>query len=272
MSTRPGRHNSDPEIVLPGLQNRATQNLSWGVGVVKPTCIAFGVTLFGIANVVATGATAADLTYSPPPPEQIFAPAAAYNWTGFHFGSDIAWGLADATARYKGGNFSGMSLDGVTFGGAGALGGVHSGYDIQTGVLVYGIEADAALGGIEGSGTDGGNEPTLNSKVTWLATVRGRVGYAFNRFLVYATGGVAFAGNTLTVTDGASHASDRQTHVGWTVGGGVEYAIDDNWSAGLEYKYVDLGRRTYADPTVIGGTANVRLTLHTLMARLSYHF
>jgi outer membrane immunogenic protein len=165
-----------------------------------------------------------------------------------------------------------MSMDGIAFGTSGGSGGVHAGYDIQTGVLVYGIEADAALGGIEGSGTDGGDEPTLNSKVTWLATVRGRVGYAFDRFLVYATGGVAFAGGTLTVRHDASRASDRQTHIGWTVGGGVEYAIDDNWSAGLEYRYVDLGRRTYVDAAVIGGTANIRLALHTLMARLSYRF
>jgi len=242
------------------------------MGVVKPTCIAFGITLCGVANVVATGATAADLTYSPPPPEQIFAPAAAYNWTGFHFGGNAGWGFGRAHARYSGDNFSGMSMDGIAFGTSGGSGGVHAGYDIQTGVLVYGVEVDAALGGIGGGGKDIGNEPTLNSKVTWLATVRGRVGYALNRFLVYATGGVAFAGTTLTVRHDASQASDRQTHIGWTVGGGVEYAIDDHWSAGLEYKYIDLGRRTYADPTVIVGTANVRLTLHTLMARLSYRF
>lgn len=79
-----------------------------------------------------------------------------------------------------------------------------------------------------------------------FGTVRGRAGVAFDRFLVYGTGGFAYANiDTKVSFPGIANASDTNTHLGWTAGGGVEVAITPNWSAKVEYLFADLGEERY---------------------------
>ena len=108
--------------------------------------------------------------------------------------------------------------------------------------------------------------------MNWFGTVRGRVGYAFDRFLPYVTGGFAY-GN---VKNKVSHPtfgsfSDDNTQYGWTLGGGLEYAFTNNLTAKLEYLYVDLDKESINVP---GGTFNsdVETKFSVVRAGLNYKF
>lgn len=113
----------------------------------------------------------------------------------------------------------------------------------------------------------------LSSKIDWFGTVRMRLGYAFDRFLPYITGGVAWANvnydeyytDNLTYADSYSYS---KTKFGWTLGGGAEYAFTNNWSAKIEYLYADLGSVNY-DP-YSGATFDI--TMQTLKLGVNYRF
>jgi outer membrane immunogenic protein len=177
---------------------------------------------------LAASASAADLPrrYGPPVQQQPAFVAPMYNWTGFYLGINGggAWGESSWSST-------------GSFDVSGALIGGTIGYNWQNGPWVLGLEGDIDWTNIKDNTTNGcasGCE-TANS---WLATVRGRVGYAFDRFLPYVTGGLAL-GDIRARTPGFTGA--EETNVGWTVGGGFEFAIAGNWSAKAEYLYVDLG-------------------------------
>jgi outer membrane immunogenic protein len=180
----------------------------------------------GVFALAAT-ASAADLPrrYGPPVQQQpAFAPM--YNWTGFYIGINGggAWGESSWTST---GDFD---VSGVLIGGT-------IGYNWQMGPWVLGLEGDIDWTNIKDSTTTGclAGCQTANS---WLATVRGRVGYAFDRFLPYVTGGLA-VGDVRARTPGFPGADE--TNFGWTLGGGLECAIAGTWTAKAEYLYVDLG-------------------------------
>jgi outer membrane immunogenic protein len=141
---------------------------------------------------------------------------------------------------------------------------------------VWGLEADLGWANIDETTSTFGIVPpgavtgTFTTELNWLGTVRGRVGYAFDRFLPYVTGGVAFGGVrgsfAVTTPAGAFAASGTDTNIGWTVGGGVEYAFTPNLSLKGEYLYVDLGD---TDPTPLN---NVEFTTHIVRAGLNWRF
>ena len=139
-------------------------------------------------------------------------------------------------------------------------GGIQAGRNWQTGNFVYGVEADFGAFNIRGSRsgsgvyTGGGAAFTVTNSFStdWLLTARGRIGWAASGWLVYATGGLAMSrvevansfsdDNALGGFSGATgSASASKTKVGWTLGGGLEYALTRNWSLKGEYLYVDLG-------------------------------
>jgi outer membrane immunogenic protein len=116
--------------------------------------------------------------------------------------------------------------------------------------------------------TNAAHTEHVSSKLPWLATFRARGGWAFDRLLVYATGGLAVGGiesetnvtfatfPTLPVYNGATHiGSDRFTRVGWVLGFGAEYAFAPRWSVKAEYLYIDLGSHTYFSPLVASVSA-----------------
>jgi outer membrane immunogenic protein len=163
------------------------------------------------------------------------APEPIYNWTGIYLGANGGYGFggSDWTDSVSGGSTGVFSISGFLFGGT-------LGANLQTGSFVFGVEADGDWADTSGAGTftaasfcAGGCDTTS----TWLATVRGRVGYAFDRFLVYGTAGVAFG----DVRAGFSNDPvSSATETGWTAGAGVEVAVISNWTAKVEYLFVDL--------------------------------
>lgn len=167
----------------------------------------------------AVAADAADLTrrgYSRP------YVAAAYSWMGPYLGGNIGyqWGDTSNNPTQP----------------SGIAGGVQAGYNWQTGQFVFGGEADIQL-----SGADDTFAPWKFSN-PWFGTLRGRAGFAFDNVLFYATGGLAYGG----LRGEFLGLSESKTHLGWTIGAGVEVGFAPNWTAKVEYLYLDLMDRGYS--------------------------
>ena len=129
----------------------------------------------------------------------------------------------------------GVQAGHARLGGSGAVFGAEAGYDVQFERVVIGVAGDVAGGGLDARRVGG------RFDVEAFGTIRARVGYAFDRFVVYGTGGAAFASAEFA----RAGRRDARAHFGWTLGGGAEVALVDGLSAKVEYLYVDLDRRTY---------------------------
>jgi outer membrane immunogenic protein len=216
-------------------------------------CLALG------ALVTAQTAGAADLSVAPlykAPPSQL---SQVYNWTGFYLGINGGGGWGHS---YWSANGTGMGLSGGLIGGT-------AGYNWQAGRAVFGLEGDADWSGLSGTRTTAGCPAGCSTSDSWLSTVRGRVGYAFDRFLPYVTGGLA-VGDIQANTPGFPGAST--TNAGWTVGGGVEVALPGNWSAKAEYLHVDLGRFNCGTNCGVVPTDNVSMRDDIFRAGVNYRF
>lgn len=231
------------------------------------------------ALMLAAPALAADLPSRQAAPAPFVAPP-MFTWTGFYAGVNAGWAQNQTDITNRG--FSNT-------GGAGAypsfstgnrnsfVGGFQAGYNQQFGNFVAGVEADINwLGNRRGSGVAGvtglGANVTAasaSSRLDWLGTVRARAGVAFDRVLIYGTAGLAFGApdNRLTISNATivTHTGVKdETKVGWTIGGGLEYAILDNVTLRGEYLYYDLGRSNVtALPTAAGTAAGLGGTSNT---------
>lgn len=250
-------------------------------------------------------ASAADMPVKAP---AYHAPVAtAYDWTGAYVGGNIGYGWAGdtgagwtsftdpgpvaGTADYFAGG--GNVLPGVK--PSGVIGGVQIGYNWQVSpVWVLGVVADLQASGMKSSSvasvTPAGMPPSTQSneaKIKWLGTARGKAGYAFNNWLAYATGGLAYGKvetNTafncpLCFTGPIAWAgSSSQTKTGWTIGAGLDYGLTKNWVLGVEYLYFDLGSvgtvATTSNPLGPGTsfTSNSKIRGSILRASLDYKF
>jgi len=152
-------------------------------------------------------------------------------------------------------------LPSTNFDTSGGLVGGTLGYNWQANQIVFGLEGDIDWSHFTGSGTCGGVSCSVRND--WLGTARGRLGYAFDRFLPYVTGGAAF-GNIKTAKTGIGSADESR--VGWTLGGGVEYGLSGPWSIKAEYLYVDLGN----GGSIGGSTASFRTSI--VRAGINYRF
>jgi outer membrane immunogenic protein len=240
-----------------------------------------------VLGVSIAAAFAADLpTHKAPPPADPLP--MAYDWTGFYAGLNAggAWGRSDPSTTVgcpATGYFctpvafatNGPQIAGVASGSknsSGFTGGAQVGYNWQAGNIVYGLEGDFGSFHLQGStggtalystGAPGRSFTVGTSYQTdWLATARGRLGWAFSNFLLYGTGGLAITelkvSNSFTdnvVIAGASgaieNASDSAVRVGWTVGAGAEWALSSHWAIKAEYLYADFGGRITANGTII---------------------
>jgi outer membrane immunogenic protein len=148
----------------------------------------------------------------------------------------------------------------------GGFGGGTIGYNWQVGPSwVLGIEADAAGAGIRHSeGIVGLYD--LESKIQALGSVTGRAGFAVDNVLFYGKGGWAWASNKVSGNILGVAFSDSQFHSGWTAGGGLEWGFLPNWSAKVEYMFVDLGTESYFNGLELGAT------LHTVKGGINYRF
>jgi outer membrane immunogenic protein len=194
----------------------------------------------------------------------------AYNWTGFYAGIHGGYGWGDVNSNLLG--FGSSNQDGW-------FGGLQLGYNWQApgSPWVFGLEIDSAWGDIKRDATAGGPGIVANafSKIDYFGTARGRIGYAFDRAMFYTTGGLAWANNeiggSVAVPGFFAGASSSNTHVGWTLGAGLEWALANNWTAKIEYLYLDLGSENYFGGPGAGGF-DADLQVHTLKLGLNYRF
>ena len=232
--------------------------------------------LAGLAGLVFLGgglAQAGDLPSSkylplaPPLPK-------LYSWTGFYLGAQGAysWG-GDTTRQFT--TLGGIPVRGADYGLDSAIGGVQAGFNYQTGGIVLGVEGDVDFGNASGGFDAIGARVRVEQD--WQASVRARIGYAFDRFMIYASGGVAFSEfkygylNTLPAVAAGESASFSRT--GWTVGGGVNYAMTDNIVLGVDYRYADYGKFDHAGRAAfLGVTSAHEPTTHAVRASVAYKF
>jgi outer membrane immunogenic protein len=249
---------------------------------------------------------------------------AAPTWSGVYIGAHVGYGWSDFDFRDPSATFSvpGFVLPNAgvitfpltrSYEGDGFLGGGQVGFNAQFGSLVLGVEGDLSAAGIYGTfrstsgptpfagiGGIGAGIVTTSEGVAndleWLGTVRARVGWAFDRWLVYGTGGVAFgrveSSADITIFNGPQSltlaSSDGKAHTGWAAGVGIEGMITPSLSAKLEYLYADLGRETHTAPGALTGTPGIvallppgtsvqtrgdfKVEVHTLKLGLNYRF
>jgi outer membrane immunogenic protein len=182
------------------------------------------------------------------------------NWTGWYVGGQFGGSFASASWTGP------LSQTSHSVQPAGILGGGQLGVNWMRDSLLLGAEADFTWTGLESSA----NVATFSSR--WLSLVTGRVGYAFNQYLLYAKGGAAFASARATVKLADTGTT---TQVGWTVGGGVEYAINPNWSVRLEYDFVDFQSRDMILHGPLPQSAlpvGVDFTIQKVVAGINYRF
>jgi len=188
-----------------------------------------------------SSAAAADLGYGQP--YTVNQPLNMYSWAGPYLGGNIGWNWG--------------AVDNNPTKPSGFEGGAQAGYNWQTGPWVFGIEGD-----IQGTGASDTFAPWKFSN-PWFGTVRGRAGYALNNVLFYGTGGLAFG----ELTGQTFGLSESHTNAGWTLGVGAEVGLARNWSAKVEYLYVDLNDSNF----VITGNQN-GYHFGLLRAGVNYHF
>jgi outer membrane immunogenic protein len=193
------------------------------------------------------------------------AAAPVFNWTGFYIGAHAGGGSSNIGWVYQAGGTASHH-------GSGFLGGVQAGYNFQSGSWVFGGEADVSFAGIKGSTPCPNPAYACESHIKWLGSLRGRVGYASNAFLVYGTGGLGFGGvNVQTVQYPVPGVNGQQkTRVGWTLGAGAEMALSNHWTVKAEYMYYDLGKSTHQ--VDFGLLVDVKTRLHTGKIGLNYKF
>jgi outer membrane immunogenic protein len=254
-----------------------------------------GLALAALAVCFNSTARAADLPPAALPPP-LPASTAPPIWAGLYIGIDGGWagGTGDQIAGVGSATFgipfsTGGGMPGTVAGIStnGGLVGGHIGYNYQVSNLVVGLEASAAWASISGTTTMGLTFPngavstaTWSTKVNWQATATPRVGFAYSNWLAYAKGGLAAAGDQVSVaqltgTRGAFSATQQRT--GYTVGAGVEWTPNGSWVLGVEYDYLNFGSsQNYAGfgTTTTGFSRffseNVDLNYSEVLGRASY--
>jgi outer membrane immunogenic protein len=247
----------------------------------------FAASLLGLG---ATGALAADLPSRVAPAPYVAVPA-YYDWTGIYGGvsAGAAFGRMNAldVTPPAGGFFTPLvpaGTAGFGFNNTSYALGLHLGGQYQWQSFVFGLEAGYQFTDLKQTIVSPyfPASDTESAKIRDLYTVVGRIGYAFDRFLVYGKAGYAGGSSTFTAIDNVAGViyTQKGNHSGYVVGAGVEYAITNNWIAGLDYSHMELGSKSGSGPNVFfaGGIGanpevyRVKATVDTISARLSYKF
>lgn len=226
-------------------------------------------------------------------------------WNGPYIGlnAGYAWGSSDARGTVPAAsdmNFAGRETAGAVMNGGfdsdGAIGGLTIGVSRQTGQLVLGIEADFSAFGLDGKRDTGVVASVFqvravdNIAADWLATLRLRLGYAAGQSLIYATAGPAFSNISASrfidwAADGCGggefslnrcHAGGGDITAGWTIGGGLEHAISERWTAKAEYLYADFGEAKFTTVSTMFANQNIKhsvdLNMHIGRLGVNYKF
>jgi outer membrane immunogenic protein len=208
-----------------------------------------------------------------------------YSWTGFYIGGTIGQGWSN---NATGCSFVGAAADSPCIPAGppnvkqnGILGGVEAGYNWQAGNWLLGIESDFSALDVSDvahfPAADTAYAPAqISSRYDWLGTLRGRAGFAVDRTLLYATGGLAYARINQAYSDSGNVLQSSGQKNGWTAGGGVEYALTKNWSVKAEYLYVKLSDSSFVVPesAIAGDITALQLknNLNIIRGGLDYRF
>jgi outer membrane immunogenic protein len=201
--------------------------------------------------VLAAPASAADFAM----PRKAPLPLPIYCWTGFYIGADLgyAWGK-DTTTEYltASNTFTGFN---PSYPINSALGGVYAGYNYQIGSAVLGVESDLEVTRMRGGFTDPVVGGAGDTKIDWQGSLRGRLGFAADKVLIYGTGGLAYADVSHTYTNLFSGVAETTSglRTGWTAGAGVEVAVMSNWLVRAEYRYTEYSPYRYDSVTAFPG-------------------
>ena len=216
---------------------------------------------------------------APQPPASYYPAAAPFNWGGFYVGANGGYGFGTSGWSAPPVSFAGFIIAPAvatgSFSPRGFLAGGTLGLNLQNSAFVVGVEADGDWANLNGSSSNAYCSSvtagaTCETKSVFFGTLRGRLGYAFGRVLVYATGGLA---------DGKVQAGynppatfDGATNFGWTAGGGLEVAFAENWTAKVEYLYVDLGSMTCNTAANCGASVPITIPLTENIVRAGINF
>jgi outer membrane immunogenic protein len=232
----------------------------------------------GLAALAALPARAADMTVSPRaiPASSGYIPAQFF-WTGFYLGAGIGgdWGTATFVDPFSGATAS-PSLKGFLVSGV-------SGINYQINWVVIGVEADFTGTWAKGTAADAAVPPNPGNSLTvdvfWTGSFTGRVGWAFDRLLIYGKGGVGFAYDRDTVGQSSSGGSaiGSTYRTAWTVGGGVEYALTEHWTGRLEYDFFKFPSKGFTfqgntTPAMPASGGQVGFNLNEIKAIMAYKF
>ena len=244
------------------------------------------VSLSGVAlGILSTVAVAADLPRRSAPAPFI-APPPVFTWTGFYVGINAGAAFRNNTNNNNNAFlFGGVAPFGVfPFGfnngnnnRVAFIGGGQIGYNWQTGPVVFGLEVDFQYRSSFGNNNNFFFANNNNNSGNFLGTARGRLGYALApQFMVYGTGGVAYGTvNNANVFNPfipfGFNSNNNNFRVGYTIGGGVEYAFAPNWSIKGEYLFVDLGRPNNNN-FFFFNQATPRFQFHVARVGVNYRF
>jgi outer membrane immunogenic protein len=214
---------------------------------------------FLLAGVViisaSTAAMAADLAAPVP---------VVYDWTGFYLGLNAGAAWDNSSFEIDNGTVFSLDDDGAAF-----TGGVEAGYNWQMDSFVMGVETDFNYLGFH-EDRDFGGAASIDFKENWFGTLRGRLGFAADNLLFYGTGGLAYGNAKVEACNGLVCDSESNVNWGWTVGGGAQYAFNQNWILGAEYLYVDLGSPDVSCGALCNGDADVAFSV--VRAKLDIKF
>ncbi|AMS43167.1 MULTISPECIES: outer membrane protein [Aminobacter] len=213
--------------------------------------------------------------------DALSAPPAGFVWTGGYAGVHLGYGGDRTTVtELDDYSFSAFGDTQFKFNSNGFLGGVHAGYNWQSGQLVYGVEFDFTGANIDKTVANSmmpmSNE-SFSTKIDWFSTARVRLGYSIDRFLPFVTGGAALGHIRSSYDDNDpsqnNHAVADEVVGGWTIGAGAQYALTDNWSVRAEYLFVDLND---SQGSLLDGNDRYRYdfdnNIHAVRLGASYRF
>ena len=235
-------------------------------------------TLLMVGSAVAADIPARSRVSSP-----VMAPSPYYNWNGFYIGGHVGYGwgskdIVDGPSVLT--NFSGIAGTPLAnYDVDGAIGGGQIGWNWQAGHWLFDIEADISASGMKGSGPVSILAVPLvgvaaSTDINFLATVTGRFGYAWNNWLWYAKGGWAYVDEDHSATAFGALFTTGDSRSGWTVGTGIEWGFANNWSAKVEYNYMDFGDKDITLTNAVFGSAvvNVDQQIHAIKFGINYRF
>lgn len=234
--------------------------------------------LLAATAVISTPALSADAILYTEPAPQVLTDISTYSWSGGYIGAQAGYAWGDST--YTEPEYPGYEAH---FDPDGFLGGIYAGYNYQLGNnVVLGGELDFALSGVDGESlyysdyTEDPWDDTLGTaEMKWSGALRARAGYAFDRFMPYLAGGVAFARYEYGIWDSSDDTgfNASETMTGWTIGGGAEYAATDNLILRAEYRYSDFGDNRVDEAATTGWYTNdVDLKTHDIRLGIAYKF